>query len=382
MVPAGSKTLAVPDGPEAITTEWLSAALHAGGALRNGRVKSSQVEGLGQGMAGRVARVLLTYEGDVAGAPATLVAKFPAAPGSTRQLADLLHLYEREERFYQQLSQRLPLPVPLLYYGASERDNFVLLLEDVAGAREGNLLSGSSLIEAAAVVERLARMHAAWWGATALGDLGWLPAPNDDSVTELGSSRGSEAWRAFHRKFGAHMPHDISALGAWLARDRTVVDRLSASPQTLVHGDMRVNNVLFSDGEPRAFIDWQTAVRGRGPIDVANLFVSSLQPGDRRAAESDLLPRYHRLLVEGGVQDYSFVQCWIDYRLAVINQFSQVVVLSSLLDVETRLEDGVGAVTGGRLIAALLDLRAPELVVPVIRWKRWLSRLAPRTSRG
>jgi hypothetical protein len=82
------------------------------------------------------------------------------------------------------------------------------------------------------------------------------------------------------------------------------------------------------------------------------------------------------------VRDYSFDQCWMDYRLAVINQFSQVVVLSSLLDVETRLEDGVGAVTGGRLIAALLDLQAAQLVVPGIRWRRWLLRLAPGTSRG
>jgi hypothetical protein len=139
---------------------------------------------------------------------------------------------------------------------------------------------------------------------------------------------------------------------------------------------MRANNVLFSaDGRPRAFIDWQTAVRGRGPIDVANLFVSSLHPGDRQAAERELLPRYRDLLVQAGVRGYSWEDCWLDYRLAVLNQFSQVVMLGHMLEVDEQLEDGVGAVTGGRLVAALLDLPLDDLLPR----RGWIGRFLRRS---
>jgi hypothetical protein len=365
----------IPDGPADVTAEWLTQALRDGGLLGNAGVSSLRFHEFGGGMAGRVARASITYDHDAPGAPVTLVAKFPAPHGPTRELGDLLRIYEREERFYRDLAPRLNIPVPRLYYASSDGRRSVLMLEDMAPADEGNLLAGSTLAEAEAIITDLARLHAAWWDATELERLPWLPSPNSEAVTSLSDIQGSGAWRAFHGKFGAHMPPDVTALGAWLARDHSVVDRLSAPPQTLVHGDMRVNNVLFSAGRPRAFIDWQTAVRGRGPIDVANLFVSSLQPGDRRTAEKDLLPRYHQMLAECGVRGYSFDQCWLDYRLAVVNQFSQVVVLSSLLDVEERLEDGVGAVTGARLISALLDLHLAELVVPNLWARRWVARI-------
>jgi hypothetical protein len=87
-----------------------------------------------------------------------------------------------------------------------------------------------------------------------------------------------------------------------------------------------------------------------------------------------LLPRYRDLLVQAGVRGYSWEDCWLDYRLAVLNQFSQVVMLGHMLEVDEQLEDGVGAVTGGRLVAALLDLPLDDLL-PRPGWvRRFLRR--------
>lgn len=375
-------TSAAPSTPEAVTPEWLTGVLRRTDAADRASVVSVKAEPLGHGMAGRIARLSLSYDRPAPGAPATVVAKFPSAHASTRALGDRLRIYEREERFYRDLAASVPVRVPRAWLADSGAPDFVLLLGDIAAARPGDLLRGCSPAEAKAVLSEIARMHAAWWESSALDAASWLPAPNDEIVMSLMEAHGGSAWATFERKFGEHMPADITRLGRWLATDRTVLDRLSAAPRTLVHGDLRANNVLFgADGDVRAFIDWQTAVQGRGAIDVANFFVSSLTPPDRRAAEAELLPHYHSLLVEHGVRGYSLDQCREDYRLAVANQFAQVVVLSSLLEVDDRLDDGVGAVTGGRLIGALLELGAPDIAPAPARKAPLLARAMRRVRR-
>jgi hypothetical protein len=141
--------------------------------------------------------------------------------------------------------------------------------------------------------------------------------------------------------------------------DPSVLVRLASEPRTLVHGDVRINNVMFDADHAervRAIIDWQTVSRARGPIDVASLFVTSLAPGDRRIAERDLLPRYHEALCARGVSGYTFEACWTDYRLGVLRQFSELVLISATVNVNAELSDQVVAATAGRLLTALAEL--------------------------
>ncbi len=180
------------------------------------------------------------------------------------------------------------------------------------------------------------------------------------------------------------LPPFATALVDRLRRDRSVPERLATSPVTLTHSDMRVNNVMFTSSippEPCGLIDWQTVTRARDVTDISSLFVNNLQPSDRRVAEAELLPVYHRLLEENGVRGYSFEQCWIDYRLGAINQFTQMAVLSSLLNFGPSLGDQLVAATVGRPLAALVDLNPIELLGANSRWDRWFS-LLRRPSRG
>jgi hypothetical protein len=183
------------------------------------------------------------------------------------------------------------------------------------------------------------------------------------------------------------MPESMLDLGDRLAGDRSVLDRLSEPPWTLVHGDARVNNIIFGSettaGRP-LFLDWQTAIKGRGPMDVAFLFVSSLAADDRRSAEASLLPLYHSLLIERGVSGYTYPDCWRDYRLAIVNQMSQIVALSYLLrENESRPDDSVGAITGARLVSAVAELPLAELLpaARLSRSLRFLRRISRRLRR-
>lgn len=366
-----AETQRIPTRPDELTPRWLTGVLAESDELRDAEVASVEVLDAGedQGMTGQVVRLKLTYTRTDLSAPDTMIAKLPAIGGPTRAVADRLRLCERELGFYREVADRVPLRTPALYAGqVDEAGNSVLLLEDVRDARTGDLLRGATLKQVGPIVEELARLHARWWDDPDLERLSWLPAPDDERVVGLHEAHALESWRSFSRKFGQFMPPNVLELGRRVAHDRSVMDRLAAAPRTFVHGDMRINNVLFAGtGSQDTVIDWQTVTKARGPIDIASLFVSSLAPDDRRRAESELLPRYHRLLLEGGVRDYTYEQCWLDYRLAVVNQFSQVVFLSSLVDVKSKLRDDVGAVTGGRLMAAAAELDLVALVPPAPR---------------
>lgn len=351
-----------PSAVEAISPAWLSRVLAFAGVLPPGStIVSAEAESLarGSGLTGRLARVNVEYAGTLSGPP-SLIAKFPALLGPTRDLADRFRLYQREARFYADLAPESGVPTPRLYYQGElpSAGGTVLLIEDVLNARAGDLLAGCTLAQAERLATQLAVMHARWWGHPQLDALAWLPKPNAPGTLDYAAVVARGAWRDFRRKAG-RLPSVLTELGERLSRDASVLERLGTAPRTLVHGDMRVNNVMWAYGdEPvvRAIIDWQTALAGRGPMDIAALFVNNLAPDDRRTAERELLPAYHISLVERGVRDYSFEDCWTDYRLAVMNQFSQVVVISSLLDISSEMDDDVTAATGARMFHALQEL--------------------------
>src|SRR3990172_316211 len=134
--------LKIPRGPEELTAEWLTSALRETGAIGNAAVKSFDTKTLaeGVGFVGQLERVSLDYDLTEAGAPASLIAKFPGATEENREVGYAFRLYEREGRFYQETAREVELRTPRCYYSAMdvETGRYALLLEDLAPARVGD----------------------------------------------------------------------------------------------------------------------------------------------------------------------------------------------------------------------------------------------------
>jgi aminoglycoside phosphotransferase (APT) family kinase protein len=112
-----------------------------------------------------------------------------------------------------------------------------------------------------------------------------------------------------------------------------VLARCADGPQTLVHSDVRLDNLFFaSDGAP-VFIDWQLLSRTRGTQDVGNLLAGSMESGDLAANWERLLRRYHDRLVAGGVSGYSFDECVEHYRVNVIYPLGAGMALIGMMDI-------------------------------------------------
>ena len=348
-------TMTFPTTSAALTTEWLSTALGT-------RVTGFDIEpvGVGVGLVCDLVRVHLRHDGD---GPATIIAKFPSASEENRFVALVLQMYGRETRFYRELAQDTPLSSPRCHAVEHDvdADEFVLLLEDLAGARVVDQIAGIGRADAELAIDELARFHARWWNH-----------PDLESVLHLGDSPFPEAvaaafagaWGPIQEICSGLVTPDVKALG-----DRFVdlipglMARLSEPPWTLSHGDYRLDNMFFSDDpdRPLVLVDWQLYDRSRGPRDLSYLLSQSMEPAQRAACERALVERYVDVLVANGVTGYGVEQAWADYRLATLFDFVYPVIAGGSLNLANERAVALVRKIFARFVAALEHLDCASL---------------------
>ncbi|MDV2478448.1 phosphotransferase [Rhodococcus zopfii] len=138
-------------------------------------------------------------------------------------------------------------------------------------------------------------------------------------------------------------------------------------PWTVTHGDFRLDNMLFeirNGAEPIGVVDWQTILVGPGTVDVSYFIGASLPTEVRRASEKDLVRRYHNGLLERGVPDYSFEQCWNNYRYSAFHGYFMA-TYAPLLVQRTERGDAMFALWVERVAAQLRDLDSLSVLAQI-----------------
>ena len=364
--------LAIPDEPDGLTPQWLTAALREGGTLDAGTVTSASAQQInaGQGFAGRVYRLALTYAGDDAAA-ASMIAKLPVADADVRAMLDVIGLYRNEASFYTELAGDVGIRVPRHYYIGqdTEASRYILLLEDLAPATIGDSVSGLDVPVAERVLELLASMHARWWNSERLAQFDWLYPPS--ASARLVQHQLASTWASFPAEMRREIDGDAAAvIDALAPRWAQVAEQLSEPPWTLAHGDFRADNLALATDEDRSVIvfDWQVASRSRGAADVAYFLPSIGAGGSTPAARDVLLRHFHEALLAHGVTDYPRECLQEDARLGALWSFVVVVIAMGKLDFSTararaRLAGLRGPLAGGERTPAerVAGARLPRL---------------------
>ena len=349
-----------------ITATWIDQILHASGHLAHATVVDARPRPLGTGQMSDSFRVELSYDVDDAG-PATLIAKLPAADETSRTTAKLLRSYEKEVRFYQELAPDLEVRVPQAFHAEIdvETAGFVLLLEDLHPAVQGDQLAGCSPAVAASALHQLVALHAPRWGDARLADIEWL-AGDEEAGRAIGRGLLPMLWAGFLDRYGDVLEASVVDAGSWLFTHLDVHLEPGSSPLTLVHGDYRLDNLLIIDGpEPEVvgIVDWQTCARGPAMRDVAYVIGAGLLPEIRRANEEALVRRHHGELLDAGVPDFSWEQCWDDYRRGTWAGLVMAVGASMLVE-RTDRGDEMFLAMASRHAQHAHDLEATELGTP------------------
>jgi hypothetical protein len=305
----------IADTPGALTAGWLTDALASTGLLDDAVVTEVETAPLGTGQMCDSVRVTLSYSGPT-GAPTSLIAKLPAADPTSRATALALGSYEKEVRFYQQLAPGLAVRTPQAHYADIDTAtaSFVLLLEDLTPAEQGDQLAGCSVEQAELAVDELGRLHSSRWGDPSLAALPWLHADAEASQA-LMMMLVPNLWTGFQERYADALANRVHTAGEQLVAKLAgyLTDR--GGPRTVVHGDFRLDNLLFDpNGRSVAVVDWQTCTDGPGPADLAYFIGAGLLDDDRHDAEPALVTRYADALADAGVAGYSHDQLWDDYR--------------------------------------------------------------------
>ncbi len=345
----------------ALDPDGLTTALRSSGALPDGaRVVAVDQESVGTGQMGDCRRLALTYDTEV-DAPATVVAKLPSSDETSRLTGMAMRTYEVEVRYYQDLAPTLSVRAPRCHHAEIDlaSGDFVLLLEDLAPAEQGDQVAGCTVEQAALVLDEAARLHAPRWGDPALRELDWLERYTPEARDGL-QAMLTVLWPNFVERYGEDLDDGvvdlgerfIARLGAWYA--------LRPEPYTVVHNDYRLDNLLFGTdegGPPVAVVDWQTVGLGPALADVSYFLGAGLQIEDRRAHERDLVRGYHQALLAAGVGGLGWDDCWDQYRAFSFSGF-HMAVLAAMVVQRTDRGDAMFLAMANRHARQALDLDA------------------------
>lgn len=361
----------IPATPDELTASWLNDALHAGGHLPAGATVAGfdfERVGEGVGFVGHIVRVRMRYEGPAAGAPATIIAKFPSPDPGAREIANLYGMYAREVRFYTDVGSTVGMRAAECYYCAMdpERDLYVLLLEDLSASGEiGDQLAGCTREHASLALCEAAKMHARWWNSPRLADIPWLP-DGGDLVANSMTGNYPRALPVFMQMFGERVaPAIAEALPRLGEAALRIIDSIDEDTLTLGHGDFRMDNIFFGHADAAyriAVVDWQTPCRTWGAYECAYFLGTCMPVEQRREHQDAVLAEYHAALVAGGVHGYGIERLHLDYRRCLLIALALMIVSGSTLEQTNQRGVDLFHAIFERLSAAIIDNDALAII--------------------
>jgi hypothetical protein len=340
---------------EEITSTWLAGAL----GLPDGALNIVASEPIGTGQMSQSHRVHLEHaEGD---GPASLVVKLASPDPTSRATGQGLGAYLREVEFYRQLAARIAGPTMRCHAAAIDDEGwFTLVLDDAVDTVQGDQVAGCQVDDARLAMHALAELHAPVYGDAALGAADWL-----NVASPLRQALLAQLLPGFLERYGERIDPEhvevcrrfVESIDGWMADARP--------PLGLVHGDYRLDNMLFAPGgdRPPKVVDWQTVSWGPMMLDAAYFIGGCLSVEDRRAHERELVGLYHESMLGRGARDLDWDACWEGYRRQCLHGLLMSIA-ASMVVVRTERGDDMFMTMLARYAQQAIDLESVALLPP------------------
>ncbi|MEY4162651.1 MAG: hypothetical protein RI939_1380 [Actinomycetota bacterium] len=271
--------------------------------------------------------------------PASIVVKLASPDETSRATGMALRNYEREVKFYREIQPTVDIRVPHCHFADWDETSgyFVLVMEDMAPAEQGDQILGCTVGEAEAAVDELARLHGPRWGDDTLHQVDWMERRTSRADGERLSGLVSMLLPGFAAALGERVQEETGGTGMGFISEMAqgIVEYVEAKGPAfcVTHGDYRLDNILYDrtgGGLHCAVVDWQTPGHGNGIADLAYFIGAGLLPEERRRHEWDLVDRY-----VAGVERYGHTldREWVagHYRREAISGAVMAVVASQIV---------------------------------------------------
>ena len=343
----------IPTTIDDITPEWLAGAT----GLPITTATATQI-GAGIGVSSALYRVVVDCD------PGSVVIKLPALDEAAVFTSTVLRMYIRECRFFQELAETSPVRVPGCHFSAvdEESSRFVVVMEDLGGMRLVDQVEGMAIADAERAVDELAAWHATWWGkGDGLAADGLTVSLADPIYPAILPMVFGEGWEKVTSSID--VPEPIRRVGPrWTDAHAGLLSDLAAGPNTMVHGDYRADNILFSPDGAVALLDFQLIGTGSGAYDLAYFVTQSLEPDVASANERALFDRWLDGLRAGGVPAGDLDRMWDDYRKAALFCLVYPIVASRGMDLEDPRQRGLVECMNRRFSRAVDELALDDLL--------------------
>lgn len=344
-----------PTAPEAMTADWLAAAI----GRPAGSLAGFTATKIGTGQMCDSFRLALDWiEG--ADGPATVVAKCPSHDEASRNIAALTGTYVKEVNWYRELAADSGVAAPACFHAeiAANDVDFILILSDLAPARPGDQLAGLGLAALAPVIDAAAGLHALLWNDPRAAALPWLNRDTSALVRALFPG----LYEGFRTRYTGRLAPAVLDLGAGIVARLDAYLTREPAARTIVHGDLRIDNILFAPGGDRCWlVDWQTLGHGSGAADLAYLVGTSIaDPFERAAADRPAFDHWIAALHRHGLNPDP-AALWDDYRVGALSGYFMAVFASMNVE-RTERGDEMFAVMAERPARQALDLDSLDLL--------------------
>lgn len=277
-----------------VTAAWLSDELGADiDAVDVTRI------GEGSGFMGQLARI--TISSSDSSVPSSLIVKLPTVDPGARAIGDMMGVWEREHHFYRDVAPSVDIRIPTALVNVA--DPPCLVLEDLAPGVVGDHVAGATIDQANRAIDVIARHHATWFEDPRLATFDWLPGLDDPAILTL-QDTFAIGWPLFLERYGDELPNRclrwceqfVPGIPQW-------IERHYDDPVTLIHGDFRLDNLLFYDDGSVGVIDWQLCMRAPGQTDIVYFCANNLDIETRQLHDEALIERYVAGLHAHGVPE-------------------------------------------------------------------------------
>ena len=312
--------------PEGLTAAWIEAALSP--SFPGVDINDFSLEPVGTGQIGATYRLSPQYSASSPEGPAQLIIKCPPLEAAARAVAEGTRSYKIEIEFYRILAPRIDVRVPRFWdamYDETTGD-YLLLMDDAAPAFQGDQLRGCSAEQAQAAIAEIVGLHSACWNQPNVDLFPWIRRSGKILRTELMADLDAVVERYFDHFRGLLGPATES-LSTHLPELLRLYALTDFEPKSVVHGDFRVDNLLFyADGSRPIIVDWGGIAAGAPVADISYFIGGSLEPEERRSAEHRLVRDYLDALLAQGIGDLSWEECWRQYAMHAVNGLTMAVL--------------------------------------------------------
>ena len=352
----------IPINKEDISVGWLTERLSNLGYCRIDKLQLEVMTGHNPHLS-QLFRVRIEYIVRTADHPDVVVLKIPPENQAIRLREAALGPYDSEAGCYQLLEEFQGFRLPRIYSLTQDIDESTacFVFEDIGPLPKGRKYAQLGLQETHRVLEFIAAYQAIFWLDESLSQHGWI---RDSSWSHLFNQNPTESalgWQAIKQDSKIEKTDGLISAGEFLGSGLiNLMNVMNDRPNTLTHNDLHQGNILLrqsDSGFDPVVIDWQLTAYAGGTNDLAKFLMTAVPFRILSENEKNLVGYYVDCLQSMGISDYSFDECWRDYRRA------QVMVLANYAISGVRqLPDGILQISHGDSTRAVI--KAFEIIDP------------------